>query len=147
MRSHPARVGVIIAVVAAAVVLFIVLSGGDDDNGGDDATVASTATGTATGTTSGTATAPAAPDVIVVKDGKPVGGVQRLTYDRGDQVRLEVQLDQPAEEVHVHGYEIEEPAESSPVRVSFPAEIDGLFEIEVHGDSGEFQIAELRENP
>ena len=144
MRSNGARVGVIIAVIAAAVVLFIVLSGGDDD--GDGGTTSAT-TGSTSNAGPGTATAPAAPDVIVVKDGKPVGGVQRLMYDRGDQVNFEVQLDQPAEEVHVHGYEIEEPAETSPVRLSFPADIDGLFEVEVHGDSGEFQIAELRVNP
>jgi hypothetical protein len=143
MQSNAARIGILIAVVAAAVVLFVVLSGGDDD-GGDDST-----TGATTGSTtiSNTTTGPQAPDLIRVENGEPVGGVQRLTYGGGDRVRIEVRLDQPAEYVHVHGYEIEEPAETSPVRLDFNADIDGLFEIEVHGAGGDVQIAELRVNP
>src|SRR5512134_2305257 len=109
MQSNTARIGVLVAVIAAAVVLFIVLGGGDDngdDNGGagTEATVATEATAVAT-----------EPDVIAVKGGEPVGGVQTLVYDEGDRVRIEVNLDRPQEEVHVHGYEISEPAEESPV--------------------------------
>jgi hypothetical protein len=86
--------------------------------------------------------------VITVRNGEPVGGVETLTYDKGDPVDIEVQLDQPEEEVHVHGYEIDRPAESSPVRLSFTADIDGVFEVELHrGDGSEAQIAELRVNP
>jgi hypothetical protein len=143
MQSTTARIGVLAAVVAVAVVLFIVLSGGDD---GDGKTTTATATSTVETTTN--AGQPAGPPVITVRDGKPVGGVQDLTFNRGDQVRFAVQLDQPAEEVHVHGYEIEEPAGTSPVRVSFPADIDGVFEVEVHSDEfGEFEIAKLTVNP
>jgi hypothetical protein len=77
-----------------------------------------------------------------------VGGVKTLTYDKGDEVQLEVRLDEPEEEIHVHGYEIERPAEHSPVRLSFPANLDGVFEIEVHRlDGTEAEIAELRVNP
>jgi hypothetical protein len=143
MQSTTARIGVLAAVVAVAVVLFIVLSGGDDDDG-----KTTTATATSTVETTTNAGQPAGPPVITVRDGKPVGGVQDLTFNRGDQVRFVVQLDQPAEEVHVHGYEIEEPAGTSPVRVSFPADIDGVFEVEVHSDEfGEFEIAKLTVNP
>ena len=53
--------------------------------------------------------------------GNPVGGVKTLTYNKGDQVELHVNLAVPEEEVHVHGYEIEKPAEHSPVTFSFPA--------------------------
>jgi hypothetical protein len=144
MQSTTARIGVLAAVVAVAVVLFIVLGGGDDD--GETTTAAVTPTSTVETTTN--AGQPAGPPVITVRDGKPVGGVQDLTFNRGDQVRFAVQLDQPAEEVHVHGYEIEEPAGISPVRVSFPADIDGVFEVEVHSDEfGEFEIAKLTVNP
>jgi hypothetical protein len=139
MQSNAVRAGVLAAVVAAAVVLFIVLSGGDDEggNGGGETTAAS-----------GAATVSSQSQVITVRNGKPVGGVNTLTYDKGDPVDLEVQLDQPEEEVHVHGYEIERPAEDSPVRVSFTADIDGVFEVEVHRrDGSEAQIAELRVNP
>jgi hypothetical protein len=144
VQSTTARIGVLAAVVAVAVVLFIVLSGGDDDDG-------ETTTAAVTTTTAGTTTdaeQPAGPPVITVRDGKPIGGVQDLTFNRGDQVRFVVQLDQPAEEVHVHGYEIEEPAGTSPVRVSFPADIDGVFDVEVHShEFGDIEIAKLTVNP
>jgi hypothetical protein len=142
MQSTAARIGMLIAVVAAAVVLFVVLSGGDDDNG-DDATVATI--GTATGTTS----VPEPPEAINVRDGEVVGGVRTLTYSRGEEVKLLVYLDRPEEEIHVHGYEITKPAPArGSVRLSFRADIDGLFEVELHrADGTEAQIAELRVNP
>jgi hypothetical protein len=74
--------------------------------------------------------------------------VKTLTYNKGAQVELEVRLNRPEEEVHVHGYEIEKPAEHSPVRLSFPAKLDGVFEIELHKlDHTEAPIAELHVNP
>jgi hypothetical protein len=141
MQSTTARIGVLLAVVAAAVVLFIVLSG-DDDNGGE------TTTTTTTAETTTEASQPAGPPVITVRNGRPVGGVQDLTFNRGDRIQFVVQLDQPAEEVHVHGYEITEPAATSPVRISFPADIDGVFEVEVHShELGDIEIAKLTVNP
>jgi hypothetical protein len=136
MQSRAARLGVLAAVIVAAVVLFIVLDSGDDDNGdGGGATTSATTT-------------TAAPQVLTVNDGEPVGGVKTLTYDKGDEVNLEVRLNRPEEEIHVHGYEIEKPADQSPVRLSFPANLDGIFEIEVHHlDGTEAEIAELRVNP
>jgi hypothetical protein len=140
VQSNAARIAILIAVVAAAVALFVVLGGGDDD-GEDEATTAAT-----TGAT--TAATPPAADLIRVRNGEPIGGVQRLTYDRGDEVRINVELDQPAEEIHVHGYEISEPADTSPVRLSFSADIDGLFEVEAHShEYGDVPLAELRVNP
>ena len=137
MHSRAARLGVLVAVIAAAVVLFIVLDSGSDDNG-DDST---TTSGTGTTTTAG-------PVVINVNDGEPVGGVKTVTYDKGDEVDLEVRLNRPEEEIHVHGYEIEKPADQSPVSLSFTAKLDGIFEIEVHHlDGTEAEIAELRVNP
>ena len=41
--------------------------------------------------------------------------------------------------------EVEKAVDTEPVRVSFPAELTGIWEIELHG-SGE-QIAELRVDP
>jgi hypothetical protein len=141
MQSTIARVGLLAALVAVAVLLFIVLSGDDDGDGGTTNTVSQVTTGTGGQPAGG-------PPVITVRDGRPVGGVQDLTFNKGDQIRFEVRLDQPEEEVHVHGYEIEKPAETSPVRVSFSADIDGVFEVEVHElGGGEFQIAELKVNP
>jgi hypothetical protein len=127
MQSRAARFGLLAAVIAAAVVVFIVLQSNNSDEGSD--------------TSKGL-------QVITVNNGQLVGGVKKLTYNKGDQVQLEVKLNQPEEEIHVHGYEIEKPAEHSPVRLSFPANLDGVFEVEVHRlDKTEGPIAELRVNP
>lgn len=82
---------------------------------------------------------------IVVKNGEPVGGVQELEYNAGDQIRFEVDSD-VADEIHVHGYDLmkDVPAGGS-VSFSFPAEIEGIFEVELEGRKE--QIAELRVNP
>jgi hypothetical protein len=139
MRSTAARVGLLAALAAVAVVLFIVLS---DDDGSDSDTDTTTATATqAQGDGGGE-------PVIVVQNGEPVGGVEELETSKGEQVSFQVRLDRPEAEVHVHGYEITEPAEKTPVRVSFPAKIDGVFEVELHRSDGtEVEIAELRVNP
>jgi FtsP/CotA-like multicopper oxidase with cupredoxin domain len=128
MQSTAARVGLLAAVVVAAVVVFVVLK---NDSGSDSSS--DTAKGV---------------QVLTVNNGNPVGGVKTLTYKKGDQVQLEVKLNTAEEEIHVHGYEIEKPAEHSPVRFSFPANLDGVFEIEVHRlDKTEAPIAELQVNP
>ena len=127
MQSRAARLGLLAAVVVAAVVFFVVLQSGNSDESSN--------------TSKGV-------QVITVNNGNPVGGVKTLTYNKGDQVQLEVRLNTPEEEVHVHGYEKEAPAEHSPVRLSFPANLDGVFEIELHKlDHTEAPIAELHVNP
>jgi hypothetical protein len=82
---------------------------------------------------------------IVVRGGKPVGGVKRLAYERGERVRFSVQTD-AADEVHIHGFDIEKalPANRR-VRFGFPANIEGVFEVELHGTHT--KIAELRIKP
>ena len=128
MQSRPARLGLLAAVIVAAVVVFIVLKNNDSDESSN------TAKGVQT--------------LSVDASGDPVGGVKTLTYNTGDQVELSVNLAKPEEEVHVHGYEIAKPAEHSPVTFSFPANLDGVFEVEVHRlDKTEGPIAELHVNP
>jgi FtsP/CotA-like multicopper oxidase with cupredoxin domain len=128
MQSRGARLGLLAAVIAAAVVLFIVLQSNNSDNSSD------TAHGVQT--------------LNVDASGNPVGGEKTLTYNKGDQVQLHVVLAKPEEAVHIHGYEIEKPAEHSPVDFSFPAKLDGVFEVEVHRlDKTEGPIAELHVNP
>ena len=127
MQSSAVRFGLLGVVIAAAVVLFIVLNNNNSNESSD--------------TSKGL-------QVLTVNNGQPVGGVKTLTYNKGDQVQLEVRLNTPEEEIHVHGYELEKPAEHSPVRLSFPAKLDGVFEIEVHRlDKTEGPIAELHVNP
>lgn len=126
MQSRAVRLGALGALVAVAVILFLVLRGGGGSNG----------------TTTGL-------QVIHVSDGAPVGGVKELTYTRGDQVQLRVYPEPDDVEVHVHGYEIEKETGGStkPVTLSFPADLEGGYEIEVHTRSDEFEIADLKVNP
>ena len=126
MQSTAARLGLLAAVIVAATVLFVVLNNNE--------TSSDAAHGVQT--------------LNVDASGNPVGGVKTLTYSKGDQVELHVVLAKPEVAVHVHGYEIEKPAEHSPVVFSFPANLDGVFEVEVHRlDKSEGPIAELQVNP
>jgi hypothetical protein len=68
---------------------------------------------------------------VVVKDGKPVGGIQRATVKKGDTVAIVVHSD-VADEVHVHGYDLHEDVKAGgTVRIEFPATIAGVFEAEL----------------
>lgn len=138
MQSRAARLGVLGVVIVVAVVLFIVLK---NDNGGNGGV-------TVTGAKGVTTTEEPIQRLSVDASGNPVGGTKTLTYGKGDQIRLEVTLAKPEEGIHVHGYDEEAPAQQSPVRLSFPASIDGIFEIEVHRlDGTDAEIATLRVNP
>ena len=152
MRSPLARGAVAVAALAAVVVLFVVLAGGDDDGSDGGGQTVVTQTQPATGETGSSAQKPprekpARPAVprIVVEGGEPRGGVERLSFERGDRIQFAVRSD-VADEVHVHGYDVSKdvPAGGS-VRFSFPARLEGVFEVELE-DRGE-QIAELRVNP
>jgi hypothetical protein len=134
-----------VAALAAVVVLFIVFAGGDDE--GDNQTTTTTSQAQTTpnnGTTSGEPEV-AADQQITVRDGKPVGGVKKLSYKSGDRIRFVVTSD-VADEVHVHGYDVAKDVEAGgSVRFSFPAELEGVFEVEL--ESRREQIAELRVSP
>ena len=149
MTSNAARAALAIALVVAAVVLFVVLK----DDGGDDSTTAGN--GAATTTTGGAGNGgqsekpqPPPPPAVVVRDGAPVGGVAEIDATSGGQVRFTVRSDEPGQ-VHVHGYDIERPVQAGrPLEFSFPADLEGGYEIELHGEqSGEFQIADLTVSP
>jgi hypothetical protein len=136
MRSNTARIALAVGAIAVIVVLFAVLNGGSDNNHNSSST---------TTPASGTTAKAQPPAVITVRGGKPVGGVQQLTYTKGDQVRFRIDSD-VADEIHVHGYDFHKqvPAGGS-VTFAFPAKIDGLFVVELEGRKQ--QIAELRVNP
>jgi hypothetical protein len=129
--SHLSRVAAVLSALIAGAAL--VACGGSGESGTD--------TGSGHSITENQSAAP----MIVVKNGEPVGGVQELEYNAGDQVRFKVDSD-VADEIHVHGYDLmkDVPAGGS-VSFSFPAEIEGIFEVELE-ERGE-QIAELRVNP
>jgi hypothetical protein len=123
MSSSTMRVLAGVAVVVVAIVLLIALKNGDGDT---------------SATTKGVPT-------IVVKHGKPVGGIKQLTYNRGEQVRFEVDSD-VSDEVHMHGYDIMKDVRAGgSVSFDFRATIEGVFEAELEGRKE--QILELTVNP
>jgi hypothetical protein len=139
MQSNRTRVAIGVALVAAAVALFIVLSGSDDDSG--EGTSAS-----ANQRGAEVAQAPPMP-TIRLRQGEPIGGVQELSVNSGDQVRFRVVSDL-AGQVHVHGYDYEKPVRTGgSVGFDFRATLEGGFEIELHHAAGESEIAELRVEP
>ena len=120
--------------VAIAIVAAIVLgsSGGDDEE-------PSTTRVEATATPQPTATQN--PEAPLVTSGK----VTKLRFEQGDTVRFRVRSD-VADEVHVHGYDLMKDVEpGKEITFSFPAEIAGIFEIELE-NAGQ-RIAQLRVDP
>jgi hypothetical protein len=147
MQSNRARAAIGVVTIAAVVVLFIVLSGGDDENKSTTTTeaTATTTTPTSTQTTTQTTPSPPKPKTITVRDGKPVGGVERLEYQKGDRVRFVVSSD-VSDEVHLHGYDIARDVEAGgQARFNFEADLEGVFEVEL--EDRKEQIAELRVSP
>ncbi|MFN8159455.1 MAG: hypothetical protein U0R52_00205 [Solirubrobacterales bacterium] len=141
MQSNAVKAGVGLLLVAVAVVLFIVLQGGG--GGGSETTSTRAAAGTGTG--GGAGGDEEAVPTIVVKNGKPVGGIADLDYTSGDTVRFRVRSD-VSDEVHVHGYDRMKDVEAGgTIGFDFTANIEGIFEVELEGRKE--QIAELRVNP
>jgi hypothetical protein len=90
-------------------------------------------------------TRPAEPKATVItiriKDGKPVGGITRVTVEKPQRVELVVHSD-VADEVHVHGYDLHQDVEAGgTARIGFPATIQGVFEAEL--ENRKLQILEL----
>lgn len=133
MQSNTARAGVGVLILAAAVILFLVLKGGGSDSS------------TSSRDASQGGGAKAAVPTIVVRGGKPVGGIRELDYAKGDRVRFRVESD-VSDEVHLHGYDlIKDVAPGHPVGFDFPANLEGVFEAELESRSE--QIVELRVAP
>ena len=91
------------------------------------------------------ATRPAEPKATVItiriKDGKPVGGITRVSVKKPQRVELVVHSD-VADEVHVHGYDLHQDVEAGgTARIGFPATIQGVFEAEL--ENRKLQILEL----
>jgi hypothetical protein len=98
-----------LAVVVAVGAFVIARSGGSNDDNEK---------------TSGQAT-------VEVKDAKPVGGIQNLTWKKGETIDLTVHSD-TADEVHFHGYDVhKDVAKGGTVRFQIPATITGKFIVEL----------------
>lgn len=147
--------------VVLALALFVALRPSDEDADPTAAAQTTNADGTTTGETTteeaGTETettteeAPATtqpedPDapqrvVVVFRDGRPVGGVERPEIGRNKQVVLVVRAD-VSDHIHLHGYDLlADIAPGRSARIRFRADIAGRFEVELE-DRG-ILIAEL----
>jgi heme/copper-type cytochrome/quinol oxidase subunit 2 len=138
-----ARIAWLAAAVVVAIVAFIVLKSDDKKETSSNAGTTPAAT---TSAKPGSAK-PAPPKVtqVVVKGGKPVGGIKTISVNKGDKVRFSVSSD-VSDEIHVHGYDFMKDVKAGgKVTFSFPAKIDGEFVVELEA-AGE-QIAKLVVNP
>jgi ABC-type Fe3+-hydroxamate transport system substrate-binding protein len=123
-------------VLAVSAIALAGCGGSSSSSGTTEATTSAATTATAAATitaAAATTTAANAPVTIrvVVKGGKPVGGIQRATVKKGQKVAIVVRSD-VADEVHVHGYDLKKDvAAGGTVRIVFPATIVGEFEAEL----------------
>jgi len=147
------RAILLLLAVAAAVAATVVLPslGGSDNDAGDEPGAQAQPQPATSGATAATAErrkperARPAAQTISVRGGKPVGGVKRLSYRKGQVVNLVVKSD-GGDELHVHGYDIERQVPAGGrARLRFPAKLEGIFDVELHGSDQ--QIAELRVEP
>jgi hypothetical protein len=119
-----------LAVVVIVVAFVIAQSGGGSNDN------------TSTKTTPGGG---AEPNVVVVRDAKPVGGVQKLTYRKGGTIDFTVRSD-TADEIHFHGYDIGKDVKAGgSVHFKVAAKIEGRFEVEL--EDHKEQIAEVSVTP
>lgn len=117
--SRNRRIAVLAGAAVVAVLAFVLASGGSSEKASH---------------TSGHA-------YIYIVSGKPKGGVQTLTYNKGQQVEITVVSD-VADEIHVHGFNLKKDVpKGGSVTFSFPASDQGghVIELEHRGE----QIANL----
>jgi plastocyanin len=103
------RIALLALAAVVAVVAIVLVSGGESDN---------------------KSSAPAV-ERVQVRNGAAVGGIQKISVNKGDVVRLVVTSD-AKHEVHVHGYDIlKDVAPGKPAEFRFKASIEGVFEAEL----------------
>jgi hypothetical protein len=149
------RVLIAVAGIAAAAILFLVLRPDDDDDGAASPPPpppppATTATGSVTVPVEPPPPQPPPkPKVarvnIVVRGGRPVGGIRRATVARNRRVILTVRSD-VSDHVHLHGYNVmRDVGPGMAARIDFRATIPGRFEVEL--EDRRLQIADITVNP
>jgi hypothetical protein len=115
------RAAIIVGAIAVLVVAYVVISSG------------------------GGSSSKSGPRTVHVVGAKPQGGVQKLTFKKGDQVRFSVVSD-TADEIHVHGYDFHKDVTAGgTVSFAFKGSIEGRFVVEL--EDHKQQIAELDVEP
>ncbi len=122
------RAAMLAVLVAVIVVAFVIAKNGG--SGSNDRTTSNAASG--------------APVVIHLVNGRPQGGIRKITVNKGRRVRFKV-ISDVADEIHVHGYNLHQDVrKGGSVSFDFPATIEGIFDIELESRSE--QIASLQVN-
>lgn len=117
------RIGLIVAAVVLVVGGFLVARGSSTDS------------------STRAAGSPSA-SVVLVRGGKPAGGLKTLSFKGGDEIRFTVSSD-VADEIHVHGYDLMKDVKAGgKVSFAFKGDINGVFEVELEGVG--VQIASLK---
>jgi hypothetical protein len=81
---------------------------------------------------------------VTVRDGAVVGGLRRVSVDRGRDVLLVVRAD-VRDHVHLHGYDLlTDVAPGSPGRIRFTADRPGRFEAELEERALEIAVLTVR---
>jgi hypothetical protein len=146
------KVALAAAVLGLAISVLVAACGDGDGEASpttaptESQTSSASTTATTTNTATTTTSSPAAKTIrITVVGGRPQGGIQRPTVDRGDKVVLVVRSD-VADEIHLHGYDLSSDAgPGKTARIAFTADVPGRFEVELE-DRG-VQIADLEVRP
>ena len=133
-----ARIALVATAIVVAIVAYIALK----PSSSSDKQSSTTTTATTAG---GKKVVKTKEPKVVVRGGKPVGGIKDVTFAKGDTVRFIVDSD-VADEVHVHGYDVMRDVKpGQPLQFSFPGKIDGEFVVELEGRKE--QIASLKVTP
>ncbi|MGH3031520.1 MAG: hypothetical protein ACRDNE_12310 [Gaiellaceae bacterium] len=148
------RILLALGAVVAAAVLFVVLRPEDPEEATatEPTAAAPTTTPATTESSPGTTTsAPPTPEEervqveVEFREGRVVGGVQRVEVERGERVEIVVRSD-VADHVHVHGIDIfRNVAPGSPARLRFRPRTPGVVEIEL--EDRHLLLAELEVRP
>ena len=126
----------IAAVIAIAAVVLISASGDEEEPATTSAQATATPAATETAAPDETATPEPAPTPKPAPPLVTAGTLTKLRFTEGETIRFRVRAE-TTDHVHVHGYDLMKDIEpGKTISFSFPAEITGIFEIELE-DAGE----------
>lgn len=147
--SRILRISLVVAAALAAVLAFVVLRPDDEAN------TAAESPPEATVTRDPASDAEAEPTPTPTPTPRPqpplplltADATRTLTFERGDAIAFRVRHSSP-DEIHVHGYDVSRqlPAGRT-VTVRFPADIEGIFELELELEHSATPLGRLRVQP
>ena len=142
--TRTARIASAVLALVVAIAAFVILRPAEDEPEAANSQPAATATADADADGSSTPepAATATPEPLPLLSAEKV---RRIRVEQGDTVRFEARS-QTDDEIHVHGYDHSKAAPAGKkVRMSFKADITGIFEIEL--EHAGIAIGELEVRP